>query len=418
MNRILLDILSSVWLIDKERSGVYATILYSLLKGEAVTMEDSAVARELARSFVISASSREERLGLKSDQIPGGSIAVIPIRSEIMKYDVPCGARGSMSIISDIKAADENSNISSILLVIDSPGGQVSGTDLLVEAIKGASKPIVAFVEGVAASAAYWIASAADKIIASSTLDRVGSIGTMLFFADLKPYYEKEGVKFHEFYATASVDKNKEFNQILDGNYEPYQKSALDKINTKFMTDVKANRPGLDESTLTGKMYFAEEAISLGLIDDIGSIEFAIQSCTELSQSIHETSLNTEPMKMKAGWKAILSLFSIGEEQVDAEEMTVERMGELNTELETLRLRNEDLSAQLLSEQQASATLRDNLAAERLAHSNTTTELESLRSEDGGSETVAAKHKDKIEQAAAQPVYAHDQLAAEFLGED
>ena len=123
-------------------------------------------------------------------------------------------------------------------------------------------------------------------------------------------------------------------------------------------------------------------------------------------------------MKMKAGWKAILSLFSIGEEQVDAEEMTVERMGELNTELETLRLRNEELSAQLLSEQQASATLRDDLAAERLAHSNTTTELESLRSEDGGSETVAAKQKDKIEQAAAEPVYAHDQLAAEFLGED
>ena len=118
MNRILLDILSSVWLIDKERSGVYSTILYSLLKGEAVTMEDSAVARELARSFVISASSQGERLSLKSDQIPGGSIAVIPIRSEIMKYDVPCGARGSMSIISDIKAADENSNISSILLCL------------------------------------------------------------------------------------------------------------------------------------------------------------------------------------------------------------------------------------------------------------------------------------------------------------
>ena len=415
MNRILVDILSSVWLLDKEHAGAYSSILYSLLKGDPISEEDSSLAREKSRSFVLGTSADAESMSLKSDQIPKGSIGVIQIRSEIMKYDQPCGPQGTMSIMSDIQSADNNSNISSILLVIDSPGGQVTGTDLLVEAIGATSKPIVAFVEGVAASAAYWIASAADKIIASSTLDRIGSIGTMLFFADLKPFYEKEGVKFHEFYASASTDKNKEFNQILDGTYEPYQKSTLDKINNKFMSDVKANRPDLDASTLTGKMYFAEDAVSNGLIDQIGSISDAIQSCIELSEPNHETSLNIETMKMKAGWKAILSFFNIGEDQADAEEMTVERMGELNSELENLRNSNEGLATNLTAAQEAAASVRDELTAEQQAHAETTAELTALKDEDSGDETTTAKDKDKIE-ATTKKVYAHDKAAEEFLG--
>ena len=415
MNRILVDILSSVWLLDKEQAGAYSSILYSLLKGDPISEEDSSIAREKSRPFIFGTSAEVERMSLSNEQIPKGSIAVIPIRSEIIKYDQPCGPRGTMSIMSDIQSADNNSNISSILLVIDSPGGQVTGTDLLVEAIGATSKPIVAFVEGVAASAAYWIASAADKIIASSTLDRIGSIGTMLFFADLKPFYEKEGVKFHEFYATASTDKNKDFNQILDGIYEPYQKSTLDKINNKFTSDVKANRPDLDDSTLTGKMYFAQDAITNGLIDQIGSISDAIQSCIELSEPNHETSLNIETMKMKTGWKAILSFFNIGEDQAEAEELTVERMGELNTELESLRNSIEELTKNLTASQKEIAEVRAELAAEQKAHEKSTAELTALKDEDSGDETTTAKDKDKIE-ATTTKVYAHDKVAEEFLG--
>ena len=87
-------------------------------------------------------------------------------------------------------------------MVVDSPGGQVTGTDLLAEAIKNSATPIVAYIEGMAASAAYWIISGASKIVASSDLDRIGSIGTMLMVEDLKPFFEAQGVKFHEVYAS------------------------------------------------------------------------------------------------------------------------------------------------------------------------------------------------------------------------
>jgi len=57
-------------------------------------------------------------LDLPIPNIPEGSVAVIPIRSEILKYDQPCGPRGTQSILTDVKSADQNPNIKSILLVV------------------------------------------------------------------------------------------------------------------------------------------------------------------------------------------------------------------------------------------------------------------------------------------------------------
>ena len=199
MNPILAEILSGAWLISKERSTAYASILLSMLKGESFSDVDSAIARERNRSYVIGAmGDQPQRFGFTDTDIPEGSVAIIPIRSEILKYDQPCGPRGSQSILSDVKSADQNPNIKSIILVVDSPGGQVTGTDLLAEAICNSTTPVVAYIEGMAASAAYWIISGASKIIASSDLDRIGSIGTMLLDADKIESIADEPVYAHD----------------------------------------------------------------------------------------------------------------------------------------------------------------------------------------------------------------------------
>ncbi len=81
--------------------------------------------------------------------------------------------------------AASNPNIAAIVLQIDSPGGEVSGTQQLADVIKSVQKPVVAFVDGMMASAALWIGSAADEIIASTPQDIIGSIGTMMSFGDM-----------------------------------------------------------------------------------------------------------------------------------------------------------------------------------------------------------------------------------------
>ena len=406
MNPILAEIFSGAWLISNERSAAYASILLSLIKGENFSEGDSAIARERNRSYVISgAGDQKQRFGFSDTNIPEGSVAVIPIRSEILKYDQPCGPRGSQSILTDVKSADQNPNIKSILLVVDSPGGQVTGTDLLADAISNSTTPVVAYIEGMAASAAYWIISGASKIIASSDLDRIGSIGTMLMVEDLKPALEAQGVKFHEVYASLSVDKNKDFNQVLDGNYEAYQKNVLDVINSKFLSSVKLNRPGLEDSTLTGKIYFAPEAIALGLIDEIGSLDHAISFADSLAteeniQSINHETKNSEPMKIKMTWKAIQSFFKMDPATLDAQELTDERVQQINDQLATVTARNEELE--------------NLLTAETAAKETALSDLEALRSEDAGKETVAAKAADKIAGSSDNPVFAHDKIADEY----
>ncbi len=406
MNPILAEIFSGAWLISNERSAAYASILLSLIKGENFSEGDSAIARERNRSYVISgAGDQKQRFGFSDTNIPEGSVAVIPIRSEILKYDQPCGPRGTQSILTDVKSADQNPNIKCILLVVDSPGGQVTGTDLLADAISNSTTPVVAYIEGMAASAAYWIISGASKIIASSDLDRIGSIGTMLMVEDLKPALEAQGVKFHEVYASLSVDKNKDFNQVLDGNYEAYQKNVLDVINSKFLSSIKTNRPAVEGSTLTGKIYFAPEAIALGLIDEIGSLDHAISLADSLTneeniQSINHETKNSEPMKIKMTWNAIQSFFKMDPATLDAQELTDERVQQINDQLATVTARNEELESLL--------------TAETAAKETALSDLEALRSEDAGKETVAAKAADKIAGGSDNPVFAHDKIADEY----
>jgi ClpP class serine protease len=289
--------------------------------------------------------------------------------------------------------------------VVDSPGGQISGTDLLADAIKNSSTPVVAFVEGMAASAAYWIICGASKIIASSDLDRIGSIGTMLMVEDLQPSLEAMGVKFHEVYASLSVDKNDDLNDVLAGNYEPYQKNGLDVINSKFLSSVKANRPAVDFSTLTGKIYFAPQAIALGLIDEIGTMDYALSVASAfcpaaLEFSIENETNNSEPMKINNTWKAIQGFFKMDPADLEAQELTAERVQQLNDELGNVTSRNQELESLLSDEQQS--------------HAETKATLLVLQQEDAATTIVAAKDADKIESSTEEPVYAHDKIADEF----
>jgi protease-4 len=292
------------------------------------------------------------------------------------------------------------------VVIVDSPGGQVAGTDLLAEAIKNSSTPIVAFIDGLAASAAYWIISGASKIIASSDLDRIGSIGTMLMAEDLRPALEQLGVKFHEVYATMSVDKNSDINQVLDGKYDQYRENVLDVINAKFLSTVKEYRPDLNDSALTGKIYFSPQAIELGLVDEIGSLEQAIEEAVNLATNqgglpIEIESKTQETMKMKITWKAIQNFFKMEPAAIESEELTDDRIQQINDQLALVTARNEELEQELASAKEA--------------HSAMLSDLTILQGKDAGSETVAAKDADKFPGSEeGEAIYAHDKIADEF----
>jgi signal peptide peptidase SppA len=209
------------------------------------------------------------------------SIAVIPVRDELTKYDY-CGVPGTMSLEKLFIKAAASPNVKAIVMPLDTPGGSATPSMKLADTIKQAAqqKPVFAFVDEMAASGGMMIATAATHIIASSKFDIVGSIGTMMSWANFKKMYEMKGVEFHEVYATLSTKKNKLFRDANKGGYKDLITKMLDPLNEEFIATVKANRAGrLDLSNkevFTGEIFDAQNAVSFGLIDGIANFDTVI----------------------------------------------------------------------------------------------------------------------------------------------
>jgi signal peptide peptidase SppA len=217
------------------------------------------------------------------NQAPEGSIAIVRLNGSLMKNDQECGPIGMESIGMIIKEANASQNIDAIVLHIDSPGGTVDGTEALANIVKGSQKPIISFVDGLMASAALWIGSSATEVIASTDTDEIGSVGVLLSFADIQPYWEKQGVAFHTIAANTSPDKVKTWEELRAGKYDAYKKEVLDPLDEKFMNTIRQNRPNVKDEHLTGKIFFAKDIMGV-FVDSLGTLEDAILRASELSK--------------------------------------------------------------------------------------------------------------------------------------
>lgn len=207
----------------------------------------------------------------------GASMAIIPVMGPLMKADY-CGDFGTASLKNLVKLANKEQSVHTILFVHDSPGGTVDGTQSFADAIKGSAKRTISLVDGYCCSADYWIGSASKEIIAASKTDVIGSIGTMCSVMDRSKYREEMGIVVHEFYATASKDKNRMHTEAAKGDGKLLITEMLDPMNDVFLGAVRTHRGDkLNEDALTGKTYTAEKAQEMGLIDGIGSFEQVVE---------------------------------------------------------------------------------------------------------------------------------------------
>lgn len=294
--RTVSAILRGRWLINKQYAETHIPLVLSLLNGSPLS-ENAQVPRDgnqqMEQPFAVDPKTMQRTelfimtpYGFKANpNIAPNSVGVIPISGPIMKYNGDCGEAGSIQRISWLMDMENRDNIGSVVLLIDSPGGQVSGTESLVSAIKGMKKPVVGFVDGEAASAAMWILSACREAYAGLASDEVGSIGVYTSFMDLTGWLDKQGVKLHEIYAPQSTDKNKAYRDAMAGNYELITADLQDTA-ARFISSVSENRPQAathQAEWSTGKMYNAKEAQKLGLIDGIQTLDKAISKAAWLA---------------------------------------------------------------------------------------------------------------------------------------
>lgn len=202
-------------------------------------------------------------------------------------------SHGLMDYENMLKTAANNADIDGLVLNIGSFGGEAMYNETIANTIYEVNKikPVVAFGNQAATSAAYYLASPAEKIVSSGKSAIFGSIGTMIHYLDFTRKLKAEGIDEIQILASKSTDKNAlNFSQPSDEDREKIIKNLLDPVNQVFLDDVEKYRPGMNAEVFTGKVYRGQAAIDIGLADQFGTIEDAIRLAAQLSDSSNSNS--------------------------------------------------------------------------------------------------------------------------------
>lgn len=284
-NHTVSAILRGRWMLEPGWAESHLPLVLSLLKGNPVSFIDRTGNEQVELPFAIDPNTMQRYEmynaynGKANANIPAGSVGVLPVSGPITKYNGDCGEPGSIQRSTWLNDMQRRENISSIVLLLDTPGGEARAASGITGTIGKMSKPVLSYVDGMAASLGMWLTAASDEVYMSSKLDEVGSIGSYVMMADFKGYFEKEGIKIHEIYAPQSTEKNKDYRDALAGDYSAIQKDLAAHVN-EFISYVKTNRPASaahEKEWNSGKMFNAAEAKKYGLADGVKTFEQVIQ---------------------------------------------------------------------------------------------------------------------------------------------
>lgn len=211
-----------------------------------------------------------EKVELPQMEVIDG-IAHIPIGGvigiKLSSFEKGSGAVDVRDIESEIQEAEERKDVRGIVLDMDSPGGMVSGTPELAERIAAVEKPVFAFTDGLMCSAAYWIASSADRIFATPSAE-IGSIGVYIPWVDVSGMYEKEGYKVKLF--KAGKYKGMGYpGTSLTKDQEKLLQDRVDSIANDFYQQVRTMRGDVEDETMQGQTFSGKDSLKLNLIDEI-----------------------------------------------------------------------------------------------------------------------------------------------------
>ena len=264
------------WMITPEQAAAMAPILQGVINGY-ITEFDPAPQPYLARVG--------EMIGAPAgaaNPSADKSVYITHLSGTMMKYD-SCGDRGTRTIAKGLLEADRNPDVVGHIILADSGGGSTDSVPEISDAIRACKKPVVALVDGVAASACYYAISYCSRIIAHNEMDRVGCIGTLIQLSGYPKFRkDNDGYVSARIYADAASEKNADYEAALEGNFQVIKEQTLNPINDRFRADVRSNRPSVLEDQLAGRTYFAKDVVGT-MVDSIGTLADAVAAVMELA---------------------------------------------------------------------------------------------------------------------------------------
>jgi signal peptide peptidase SppA len=278
-SQIISYIREQPWAIRASYLAVMRDIIHYRNAGGEVTPEEVQARIGPNDEFIQDLQAQQKA----AERQGAGLVAVIPVFGIIAQHahmveDIS-GPRGTATerISEQIRGAIDNPNVEKIVLNIHSPGGSVYGVEELAAEIRSArgKKPIIAVANAMAASAAYYIASAASEIVVTPS-GEVGSIGVFSAHEDLSEALKMEGVKITLISAGKYKTETNPFEPLSDEARE-HEQSVVDKYYGLFVNSVAKGR-GVSAATIRkdfgqGRMVTAKDAVGLGMADRVATLE-------------------------------------------------------------------------------------------------------------------------------------------------
>lgn len=210
----------------------------------------------------------------------------LPIGEKVALIKIEGPIIDSKDIIDELKEYVKDPSIKAIVIRIDSPGGAVAPSQEIYEEIRKATskKKVVASMGSIAASGGYYIAAPATKIISNpGTL--TGSIGVIMEIPNIEGLMNKIGVKTEVIKSGKHKDIASIFRGIKKEEREILQ-NVLDNVHEQFIKAVAEGRkihPDDVRKIADGRIFTGEQALKLGLVDQLGNLEDAINIASKLA---------------------------------------------------------------------------------------------------------------------------------------
>lgn len=218
-------------------------------------------------------------------QITPEGVAQFEISGHMMKGWSKYGGSNSVALKRSLRKASLDQSVKAIMLAIDSPGGTVAGTEDLANEVSYANmrKPVYAHISDLGASAAYWVASQARRIYATSTSE-IGSIGTLAVIPDTSEAAQKEGVKVHVISTGAYKGVGVPGTEIKQEDLQ-YLAARVEALNSHFLEAVAMGRGAsiqkVEEEWGNGQVWIADKAWQMGLIDGVKTYDEAYRDLVQ-----------------------------------------------------------------------------------------------------------------------------------------
>ena len=287
VDKFITDLYKGQWAMNVEAYKYFYPIFKDIVEGKKVGADIK------AKNFIELFDDENNPVKPNHDglvEIPEGSTAIVNMLGPISTYG-NWWFYGADEIVAQLEKLNRNPNIKAILIFMDGPGGAVSAISPFLNFgnTRDKKKPLGIVYEQMCSAHLYLAyGMQPDFVWASNNITaNAGSLGVMLSYLDDQKWMEMNGLEKVAVYANESEDKNLPVRLALEGKFDLIKTEMLSPLAKRFQTDMIRLNPNLKKEVpgvLTGKVFYADDAIKVGFAQQVGTIPEALARLTILSE--------------------------------------------------------------------------------------------------------------------------------------